>query len=85
MDSAWARHSSPEMSAWTSGVLVPNILADLGYRLDVLAWQQSKDGQKGRRKPKPWERPWSKNKNQRQIGSGPIPASDWEAFWDGGK
>ncbi|WP_300345502.1 DUF5361 domain-containing protein [Nesterenkonia sp.] len=84
-DSALDRITDPQTAAWTSGVLVPNLLAEIGYRLDILAWQQSKDGSKGRRRPQPWERPWAKNKNKRRIGAGAIPASRWEKFWDGGK
>ncbi|MCT1607154.1 DUF5361 domain-containing protein [Nesterenkonia massiliensis] len=84
-DSAFSRVQDPETATWTTGVIVPNLLAELGYRLDVLVWQQSKDGEHNRRRPQPWERPWAKNKNTRRIGAGPIPASRWEAFWDGGK
>lgn len=85
MSSAFHRVRSPEESQWTGEALVPSLLAQVGYRLDILAWQQSKDGQKGRNRPRPWATPWVKNSEARTIGRGAIPASQWEEFWgDGG-
>lgn len=83
--SALSRVRSPEQASWVDGTGLATLLAAIGYRLDTANWQRSKDGQKNRRRPQPWETPWNKSKNRRTIGAGPIPASDWEAFWDGGK
>ena len=82
---AYARFSDPETALWTDGTLTANLLAEVGYRLDLLLWQNSKDGQRGRNRPQPWDRPWAKSGKKQTIGAGPIPASSWEAFWDGGK
>lgn len=83
--SAYVRMKNPDTASWMDGSLVANLLAELGHRLDILAWQQTADGQKNRKRPQPWPRPWVKDKNKDRIGAGPIPASEWETFWDGGK
>lgn len=83
--SALSRVRHPEHVVWMDGTGVASLLAEMGYRLDIANWQRSSDGQKNRRKPQPWETPWKQNKDRRVIGAGPIPASQWEAFWDGGK
>lgn len=83
--SAYARMKSPETASWMDGSVVANLLAEVGHRLDILAWQQTKDGKAGRRKPQSWPRPWLKKANAQRVGAGPIPASDWDSFWDGGK
>lgn len=83
--SALSRVMDPESALWMSGGNLTSLIAAVGYRLDMANWQRSKDGQKNRRRPEPWETPWAKNKNRRTIGAGPIPASQWEDFWNGGE
>lgn len=82
--SALGRALDPETASWMDGTLVANLLAELGYRLDVANWQRSRDGQKGHRKPKPWPRPWVKAQGTRTIGRGAIPMSAWADFWGDG-
>ncbi|VXB22498.1 DUF5361 domain-containing protein [Citricoccus sp. K5] len=84
-DSALGWLVDPQAALWVSGANATSLLASIGHRLDILAWQPTKNGQKGRKPPEPWETPWVKSKKRRTIGAGPIPASEWEAFWDGGK
>ena len=84
-DSALARAREPEKAEWAAHGPTPFLLAAMGHRLDVLAWQQTKDGQKGRKKPKPWPTPWSDpDKDVQRIGRGAIPASEWDDFWGDG-
>lgn len=83
--SALARTQEPERALWAAQGPVPLLLSALGHRLDILAWQQTKDGQKNRNRPKPWPTPWDgPDKGKTVIGRGAIKASEWADFWGDG-
>lgn len=82
-ESAYMRVTNPEYAFWLGSEGVPNLLAALVDVGNTQVWQQSKDGSKNRNRPKPIKRPWSKS-NSKQVGSGPIPASEWADFWGDG-
>lgn len=83
-NSALGRKRDPETAMWLDGTAVANLLAEVGHRLDILVWQQTKHGQKGWQKPKPWPRPWVKDNGTQTIGRGAVPMSAWENFWGDG-
>lgn len=82
-DSAHYRFKNPEYAAWTGPELVPNLLAGLLDATNILIWQNSKAGQRGRDRPKPIKRPWSKDNTDR-IGRGAIPMDQWDEWWGDG-
>ena len=82
-DAAYHRVIDPDMAFWLGGAGVQNLLASVVDQLAVVVWQNTKDGHRGRRKPKPIKRPWSKDSTDR-IGRGAIPRSEWADFWGDG-
>lgn len=82
-ESAYYRQINPEYAQWTGPELLPNIMASVLDGVNILIWQNSKDGSRGRNKPKPIQRPWSKPVGQ-VIGNDPIPISAWDAWWGDG-
>lgn len=82
-ESAYYRTVEPDTAFWMGGSGVQNLLASVVDQLAILVWQNTKDGQKGRRRPKPIKRPWSKDSTDR-IGRGAIPATEWDAWWGDG-
>lgn len=83
-DSAYQRVTNPDLAFWMGGAGVQGLLATIADHLAVLKWQNTKDGHKNRRPPKPIKRPWSRPGGQ-QIGRGAIPAASWAAWWGDGK
>jgi len=69
----------PDPDKWTR---VEQLLAFAVDVLRVLAWQQTKDGSKGRNKPRPIPRPGVEDKATAQYGRDPIPADDFASWWD---
>lgn len=82
-DASYYRAIDPETAFWMGGSGVQNLLASVIDQLAVLVWQNTKDGHKGRKRPKPIKRPWSKTNTDR-IGRGAIPKSEWADFWGDG-
>lgn len=79
------RARDPERAAWIAGDPNSQLLVALGERLDILAWQKTRDGQKGRKRPKPWETPWSaKSRKPTRIGGGGVPMSRFAEAWGDG-
>ena len=80
-----ARLDDPVKAAWIEAGPAPLLLSQAGYLLEILAWQQTKDGQKNRNRPKPWPTPWDgPDKGKTVIGRGAIKASEWADFWGDG-
>ncbi|ALY08861.1 tail assembly chaperone [Arthrobacter phage Galaxy] len=77
--SALARALDPEMDAWTSGAVVPWLLATVVDLLAGANWQRA--GKKSAPKPKPIPRPGSKSEGTR-YGSKPIPVADFDDWWN---
>lgn len=73
----WA-YKHPDEAAYFSPLHTAAQLADL-YDLVNTA---RRDGKKGARAPKPYPRPWAKDK--KRIGRGAIPVRDFDAWYYGG-
>lgn len=71
--------SDPRAPSWGLG---EQLLASAVDTLNVLAWMQSKDGQKNRNRPKPIRRPGvdAAEHEERVIGSAPVPLSELDEF-----
>lgn len=64
-DSRTARLAEPDL-AWGDA---ERLLHMMEYHLRVLVWQRSKDGGKGRNRPKPLKTPMERAKNRRAADS----------------
>lgn len=85
-DSALYKHRDPEKWLWNTETMLALLLSKVGYGVEVLTWQNSRNGQRNIHAPKPWVTPWSReDSNTRRIGSGAIPRSEWEDWWNGGE
>lgn len=80
-DSALGRVRDPHAALWT---LTPHLLAEAVYRLQVLHWVQTEDGQKNLNPPERIERPGVTNPNKKRMGSGTVLVSEWDDWWNGG-
>lgn len=80
-ESAYRRLINPDGYTWSA---TNHLIAELGYRLDVLIWQSTKDGNAGRNQPQRWERPGVTNNRKNTYGSGAIPVTEWDDWWNGG-
>ena len=77
-DSAIARSVEPEASTWG---LSEQLLALIGDYLAWQVWAQSKDGEKGRNRPKPIPRPGVEpDEDVRTFGSDPVALDELDAF-----
>ena len=77
----WAAEH-PDAAAWG---LSEQLLAEVADSLHWLQWAKTADGSKGRNRPKPIPRPGIKSdeREERRIGSDPIPLdelADWLAW-----
>lgn len=85
LDSALGRElADPDgrMRAWSDGTIVPALLADVFDAVMLLdAHVVARAGGRFRR-PKPYPRPWERERGVRHFGSGPIPIRDFDAWWD---
>lgn len=71
--SAYYAAESGEESLW--GVQ-EHLMANLVDLTNILVWFKTKDGQKGRNRPKPIPRPGVEEPNTRKHGGAKIPAKD---------
>lgn len=60
MESRTARHDFPDLF-WGD---TERLLHSIEYSLRVLTWQKSKDGSKGRNRPKPLQTPMERHRNR---------------------
>lgn len=68
-DSALNRALDPD---WYWRAVEPNLLAAAVDMLRILAWQQTKDGQKNRKQPKPIPRPGVGPKKDPNVRTAPV-------------
>lgn len=85
--SALFRELNPEYSEWFAEGKTRAMLADIYDAIANLAYSFAKaNTPKNKRKPKepkPYPRPWLKNKDKKTIGRDPIPIKDFDAWWGG--
>ena len=76
-DSELYREINPddELRPWLDGSIVAALLADIFDLENARAHAGS------RKKPKPYPRPWRRDKTVQRIGSEPIRAGDFERWW----
>lgn len=86
-DSAIRRAQEPGIE-WSDGRMVAPVLADLYDAITHLQYMYAM-AHKGKgakpRKPKPYPRPWVKDKTTEHFGKGAIPVSEFEKWWKGAK
>lgn len=79
--SATFKETNPKHADWYSGVMTPNILADLydaiNYMISVIA---AKNTKKKPKVPRPYKRPWLKD-DSKKYGSGAIPIDDFNEWY----
>lgn len=77
--SALAIELRPEDAPWET--LDSHLLAEVVDRLGLLLWAKTKDGQKGRNRPKPVDRP---GRRPEKLGRKPLPLDRMRKWlgWD---
>ena len=73
--SAIAAAESPDDAPW--GALDTHLLAEAVDMLHLLVWAKTKDASKGRKRPKPIERPGTRPD---RIGSKPLPLDEMKVW-----
>lgn len=77
-DSAVSRAANPDASPWS---LTNQLLALVGDYMAWQVWMGSKDGEKGRNKPKPIPRPGVEPDTEKEkFGSDPVALDELDAF-----
>lgn len=85
-DSAFRRETM-EGVEWLDGRMTAAILADIYDSQEALRFAYvTAHAKKGRKvkPPKPYPRPWRKDKTRKHFGRGAIPAADFDNWWNGG-
>lgn len=86
--SAYMRELSPDLAPWLGSERVQGMLADLIDAVQILDWHfttaNTKKGSPKPKKPKPYPRPWKQGGDEMRIGRDPIPASEFDDWWEGG-
>lgn len=78
------RELEPELSLWSSGFRLADILADVFDELQAIQGTVvNAHSKKKARRFKPYPRPWLKPKTQ-HFGKDPIPIKDFDDWWEGG-
>lgn len=68
---------------WTSTLKTNAMLADLYDSISALRYIVTASRSKKKvKKPKPYPRPWVKDKGIKKIGKDPIPVKDFWGWWD---
>lgn len=86
--SALYKELSPETADWQGTGRVPMLLADVIDSINMLRYENALANRPRRgarpKKPKPYPRPGVKADEGTKIGRDPIPAKDFDAWWEGG-
>ena len=86
--SALFKEISPEVADWQGTGRLPMLLADLIDSVNMMRYENSIMHRRRRgfrpKKPKPYPRPWVKEDKGTKIGRDPIPAKDFDSWWEGG-
>lgn len=85
-DSALFREMEPDTAPWMTGEKTAALLADM-YDL-IESFKATFVNSKSKRKLRsltPYPRPWLENKGVKKVGKDPIPISEFESWWEGGK
>ena len=86
--SALCKELSPETADWQGTGRVPMLLADVLDSINMLRYEFALANRPRRgarpKKPKPYPRPGVKADEGTNIGRDPIPAKDFDAWWEGG-
>lgn len=87
-DSATCRYLNPDVAdevSWTDARRVPMLLADLVDAANYISWEVAQANSTRSLRhlmPRPIERPGAGC--AKRYGSAPIPARDFDEWWDGG-
>lgn len=85
-DSAFRRETL-EGCEWYDGRMTAAILADIFDSMEAMRYAYATAHVKKGRKikaPRPYPRPWSKDRSRKHYGRGAIPAAEFDSWWNGG-